>query len=330
MFGEITKNNGHHDTLRLHKIEKDIVRSDIRKYFEASFKRIADQPGNLINLPWPHEEALDELLKRAGVLFVYAVAVMRFLEDMNHDPEARLQEVLDQQGALSSQSGPHGAVDNLYLDIMKRAGRDVDGKDDEELCARIRTISGAIVLLQDQLAPRALSSLLGMKPVLVIKDLQKLSAVLNSETPTDPIKIFHPSFSDFILIRCSDTRFLVEEGTHHAHLTVQCLKTMNRCLKQNICNLEDSSLLNFEVSDLPARLDNYAPMELRYACRHWMTHLGHTSRASEALVGELHEFCSKHLLHWIEMLSLLGILADGLSALPTAYKLKWCEVSLIP
>jgi hypothetical protein len=327
MFDDITmKYRHHHDALRLHKIEQDIVQSDIRKYFETHFKRIADQPENSIELPWPSEDALDTLLKRAGVLFVYAVAVMRFLEDMNYDPAERLQEVLDQSGGLSSQSGPHGAVDNLYLDIMKKAGRDVDGNDDEGLCSRIRMISGAIVLLQDQLAPRALSSLLGMNPVLVNKDLQKLSAVLNSDNPMDPIEIFHPSFSDFIRIRCSDTRFRVDEGAHHAFLAVQCLKTMNRYLKRNICGLNDISLLNSEVSDLPARLDNHAPMELRYACQHWMAHLGHTSQVTKTLDGELNEFCSTHLLHWIEMLSLTSIIADGLSALPTA--LEWCEVRL--
>jgi hypothetical protein len=326
MFDEIKAKYGHHDALRLHKIEQDIVQSDIRKYFEARFKKIADQPENLIELPWPPEGALDMLLERAGVLFVYAVAVMRFLEDMNHDPGARLQEVLDQSGGSSNQSGPHGAVDNLYLDIMKRAGRDADGKDDEELRSRIKMISGAVVLLQDQLAPRALSSLLEMKPVLVTKDLQKLSAVLISVKPTDPIKIFHPSFSDFMRIRCSDPRFLIDERTHHGYLALQCFKTMNRHLKQNICGLQEASLLVSEISDLHARLDNHAPTELRYACQHWMTHLGHTSQATETLVDELNEFCSNHLPHWIEMLSLIGMLADGLSALPIA--LKWCEVSV--
>jgi hypothetical protein len=232
---------------------------------------------------------------------------------------------LDQPNGLSGQSGPYDEVDNLYLDILKRAGRDKNGKDVEGLCSRVQTISGAIVLLQDRLTPHALASLLDMDPVLVKNDLRKLSAVLISEKPTDPVKVFHPSFPDFICIRCSDKRFLVVEGTHHEFLALQCFKTMNRHLKQNICGLPDVLSSISEVSDLPARLDNHVPMELRYACRHWMTHLGHVFQVTETLIGELNEFCSKHLLHWIEMLSLIGILADGLSALPTA--LKWCEVS---
>jgi hypothetical protein len=217
-------------------------------------------------------------------------------------------------------------VDNLYLDMLKRAGRNKNGKDDEVLCSRIQAISGAIVLLQDQLEPQALSSLLHMDPVLVKNDLRKLSAVLILGKSTDPIKVFHPSFPDFIRIRCSDQRFLVDEGTHHGFLAVQCLKTMNHRLKQNICGLTEIPLLNSEVSDLPTRLDSRAPTELRYACRHWTTHLGHASQATKSLVEELNEFCSKHILHWIEMLSWIERLADGLSALPTA--LKWYEVSL--
>jgi hypothetical protein len=328
MFNDITAKQGQHVTIQLHNIEQHIVRSDIRQYFETRFKEIACLPSfkHLQKFRWPSEEALVELLKRAGVLFVYAVAVMRILADRDHNPEKRLKELLDQPGITSSQSRPYDEVDNLYLDMMKRAGRDTNGKDDEALCCRIRMISGAIVLLQDQLSPDALSFLLDRDPIEVGIDLQKLSAVLISESPTDPIKVFHPSFSDFVRVRCSDKRFVVDEGMCHEALVVQCLKTMNRCLNQNICDLNSTSLLNSELSELSVRLNDHAPMELRYACRHWMTHLGHTSRATETLVGELNEFCSKHLLHWIEMLSLIGILADGLSALPIA--LKWCEVSL--
>jgi hypothetical protein len=329
MFTDITAKHGQHGTIQLHKIEQHIVSSDIRAYFEAHFKEISRWPAfeHLEKLRWPSEEALVELLKRAGVLFVYAVAVMRFLEDMNFNPEKRLRDLLDQPGGSSSQSKPYGEVDNLYLDMMKRAGINTSGDDEDELCSRIKEIAGAIVLLQDQLKPEALSRLLEKDCGEVKIDLQKLSAVLLSEKHSDSIKLFHPSFSDFIRLRCSDKRFKVDEDTHHGHLAAQCLKTMNRHLKKNICDLQDTSLLNSELSDLPALPDSHSPMELRYACRHWITHLGHGSQVTETLVRELNEFCSKHLLHWIEILSLIGILADGLSALSTA--LTWCEVCLI-
>jgi hypothetical protein len=291
MFEEMeTQHRQHGVYIQLHMIEQDIVRSDIRKFFELHFEEIVCRFKHIIKLPWPPEEVLVELLKRAGVLFVYAVTVMRFLEDTNYNPERRLQELLTEPGSLSSQSKPYNEVDKLYLDMMQRAGRDDDGKDDEGLCSRIQKISGVIVLLQDQLDPDALSCLLERDRVEVGIDLQKLSAVLISEKATDPIKIFHPSFSDFVRIRCMDPHFRVDERVHHELLAVQCLKTMNRCLKQNICSLNDISLLNSEVSDLTARLDRHAPMELRYACRHWMAHLGRTSHATEALVRELDKF----------------------------------------
>jgi hypothetical protein len=327
MFDDITAKHGQHGAIQLHRIEQHIVSSDIQKYFEARFKEIACRPlfEHLRNLRWPPEEVLVKLLERAGVLFVYAVAVMRFLDDTNYNPVKRLQEVLDQPRGSSSQSGPYDAVDALYLDIMKRAGMNASGKDDEGLCARIREISGTIVLLQDQLEPHALAALLERDLVEVGIDLRKLSAVVISEKPMDPIKVFHPSFPDFIRIRCLDERFRIGEGTHHRDLTAQCLRTMNRHLKQDICGLNDMALLNSEVSNLRARLDSHIPAELRYACRHWMTHLSHTSQVTENLIEELNKFCSKHILHWIETLSLLGVLADGLSSLPTA--LRRCEVS---
>jgi cytidylate kinase len=67
--------------VQLHEIEKSIVRDDIRLYLAHSFAKIVqDRADDFPNLDtWPLESDFTELLRRAGVLFVYAVTVINFV-----------------------------------------------------------------------------------------------------------------------------------------------------------------------------------------------------------------------------------------------------------
>ena len=101
---------------------------------------------------------------------------------------------------------------------------------------------------------------------------------------------------------------------------------MNTTLKQDICSICDPSLSNSELADLPARLKKAAPKELRYACVYWTTHLASVTSTDEAIAMELENFCTVHLLHWLELCSLLKCLPsaeEGLNRL-----MVWFEVSL--
>jgi hypothetical protein len=64
------------------------------------------------------------------------------------------------------------------------------------------------------------------------------------------------------------------------------------------------------VTDLEQRLERVAPSELRYACNHWHVHLRLAGPTSSSLIVQLETFCSLHLLHWIELLSLFGNFAS--------------------
>ncbi|KAH7308261.1 hypothetical protein B0J17DRAFT_587680, partial [Rhizoctonia solani] len=51
-----------------------------------------------------------------------------------------------------------------------------------------------------------------------------------------------------------------------------CLRVMQRKLRFNICNLENSHLLNSQVPNLKFRVDSYIGPVLKYACTHWIDH----------------------------------------------------------
>jgi hypothetical protein len=141
--------------------------------------------------------------------------------------------------------------------------------------------------------------------------LPLLSVVLLVEEAA-PVRLFHPSFPDFIADeeRCLDKRFLVMRSEGHLRLAIRCLEIMNTGLREDICDIRDPSRGNDEVADLEERLERVASSELRYACKYWHVHLRLAASTSSGLIERLKTFCSFHLLHWIELLSLLGNFAS--------------------
>jgi len=88
-------------------------------------------------------------------------------------------------------------------------------------------------------------------------------------------------------------------------------------LKRDICGIQNLFILNNEVDDLPSRITKCIPAHIQYACRHWAWHLTN-GLVSDRLLDLVKEFCSKYLLYWVEVCSLLGELRNALIALQDA------------
>jgi hypothetical protein len=99
---------------------------------------------------------------------------------------------------------------------------------------------------------------------------------------------------------------------------------MNQQLRQNICEIKDPSLFNSEVYDLPHRLDTKVSHELRYACLHWVEHVTSSKSAASEILDQLKPLCEEHIVHWIELLSLLGRLSPSAEMLLQA--MEWVKV----
>ncbi|KAI9069187.1 WD40 repeat-like protein, partial [Trametes sanguinea] len=117
-------------------------------------------------------------------------------------------------------------------------------------------------------------------------------------------------------IRCKSSHFLVKPSIQHSFLALRCLKLMQESLKYNICQIpsEHGYPLNHEISDLPAKIAEHIPPALQYASRYWIRHLG-LAEVGEELLAALEDFCNAHLLHWLEVLSLLGCVNGAVEAL---------------
>jgi hypothetical protein len=135
-----------------------------------------------------------------------------------------------------------------------------------------------------------------------------------------------PAFETFITDRrrCTNNRFYVDVTTAYAEV---CLGVMNELLSRNICQIEDTYLLNSELPELPLRVKQRVPEPLQYACRYWVEHLLNISpnHASKGAMVQLRGFLFKRLLHWIELSSLLGQLDTALASLKSLE--EWLKVS---
>ena len=73
------------------------------------------------------------------------------------------------------------------------------------------------------------------------------------------------------------------------------------------------------------RTEKYIDCGLQYACSSWHQHLiGTTPSHAPEVTPILHQFLERKLLFWLEVLSVLGIAREAVSALDAA--IKWLEV----
>ena len=317
------------DVFVLHEVEPSRVNNDIRLFFRHSFSEIKRHRRGLGD--WPTEEQLNLLCERAGGLFVYAVATVRFIDKRINSPKKQLDRLLQSRGGSifegKTKFKADATLDSLYASILQEA---FDDDDDPENDLRVRSVLGAVVLAANPLSPSAIAALLGFEPEDVFPLLSSVHSLLVLQEDINyPVQPFHKSFPDFIIdpLRCTNPRFRLCPLDQHTELLVGCLQTMNRKLERNMCKLPDW-VLNSEVVDLKERVKEHIDQALEYACRSWHKHLVGTIPAH---VGQiLHQFLEKKFLFWLEVLSVLGAAREAVDALEATAKCEWVGVCRIP
>jgi hypothetical protein len=317
-----------HAAFRLHDIEEYIVQADIELYLKHSFRQVVLKKPHIFppGVEWPSPKDISTLVSRSGALFIYAATVVKFVDDRGHSPERRLEALI--KSTTKTTAVGLQMLDSLYMEVLRIAVTDAHNHVvDEDLAKRMQHVVGAVVLLQVPVSVQTLSRILDLNPKDVQLALDGVAAMLliPSSDSNDPIRIFHPSFPDFLLDpkRCSDTRFGVHAGMLHTQLTRQCMVIMNTSLHYDMCDLRDPSVQNAEVKDLSERIGCYILPELLYACKFWKAHLELMIDDSPAL-AEIQSFVLTKLLPWIECLSILFSISVALPALGVAQ--IWCTV----
>jgi len=319
------------NALVLGSIPQDISKNDIHVYLKGRLAHIA-RSYNLES--WPPSMALDQLVERSNGLFIFAATVANFIEDQRaSNPRVQLDIVLCAPYTASIKASPYQQLDSLYLTVLHEAFPDIgDGHR-----AELQSVLGTVVLLFDPLDAESMEGLLGLGKSTVRSKLRCLHSIVTvPEAKGGSIQLIHPSFRDYLtdVNRCDDVNFVVDVRHQHTLLAARCLQVL-QTLSPDICNIEDPSLYNKEVVDLPSRIAKHIPAHVRYACRHWASHLAnsdihslHTLRTLPLL-----RFCSEQLLNWLEVMSLLGELGGAIAALESAHavvKVRRLDFSAIP
>ncbi|KAG9101678.1 hypothetical protein FRC07_010286, partial [Ceratobasidium sp. 392] len=281
-------------------LAKHDASNDIRVYVR---NQLSDMT---LEADWPGD-ASDQIADRASGLFIWARTACRFIEG-GLDRLERLQLVL-----AGSQLAD---IDSLYATAIMNSMPDA-AKDNRD---RVLQCLGAVVVtaIRSPLSTTSLAVLLKDRiPRRVLEQvLKSLSSVVYVDQKLDgAIRIFHPSFMDYLIDPARSQDLCVDLAQQNAILAECCCKVMMQSLRFNICRLQTSDVFNTDVPDLPSRVEESIPPHLRYSCFYWSSH-SVDSQVSAPLEDSLRRFLlGRELMYWVEALSLLGRLNTGLASL---------------
>ncbi|KAG8793289.1 POC1 centriolar protein A [Ceratobasidium sp. 428] len=269
--------------------------ADIQVFVQAQMGNVTQVDG------WP-SDAIERVSRQASGMFIWARTACKFIID-GFDRLERLQLVL-----AGSQMAD---IDSLYTTAVKASVPDSAGDN----MNRLRQCLGAVVVT----SARAPLSVVGLASLLrgrVSQSvLERVVGSLSSVLYTDQklggaIRIFHPSFMDYITDPSRSKDLCVAQSEQNIILAECCIDTMTESLKFNICGLETSDRFNSDVQDIDNRVLSAIPPHLSYSCLYWSSHVA--SARADSLEARLQQFLfGPKLLYWIEALSLLGKLSTA-------------------
>jgi hypothetical protein len=301
----------------LHRdIDEEISRRDILTFLDDRLEAIRKDRTSQEDPPllpdWPGKEGRDALIQKADKLFIYAETACRFLRK---SPSGYLEDCLSIVLNDSNEGSGGSHLHQLYTSILDSWLDRIPGEIKEKMKQEFKKIVGSIVILFDPLSVTALAKLLGMSEIKVENLLKPLFAVLFAQKDEQArIELLHPSFRDFLLDRekCRNDQFWIDKVEAHKSLAECCLERLkSNTLKRDICKLQRPGTVRSEVEE--SRVESCLPIDVQYACRYWVEHLHSSEQVHAGLCddGLIHSILRKHFLHWLEALSLIGRISEG-------------------
>jgi hypothetical protein len=307
-FSEIADHE--YQDLVLHEIPEAVTEHDIQLFLQDRFAKIKHDSNT--STDWPGDSIIRGLVTMSVPLFISAATVCRYIENSKWEPNLRLAELLADQTKYVSR------MDKTYLPILTRLVDDQECSEIEQkqLLQEFQRIVGVIILLVIPLSINTLSTFLGIGADQINNRLDSFRSVLSVPRDRDqPVRILHLSFRDFLVQ--SDTKFFVDGPRKHKDIAKSCLITMWSRLQRNICNLASPGTPRANVDIQYIR--HYLPPELHYSSRYWIHHLSQSQNLSSEIEDVL-LFFRKHFLHWVEAMSLVGLISEVVGMLELLHR----------
>ncbi|CRG89821.1 Vegetative incompatibility protein HET-E-1 [Talaromyces islandicus] len=310
------KKHQDHRDLVLHELPRSVIEHDIRLFFRDRLARIRDEDDFLSSIHWPGEENIEKLLRMCVPLFIFAATLCHFIGDQKRSPQKRLATVLQSHTATSASQ-----MKSVYEPVLKQILSPEDENESRGLEKEFCDIVGVIVLLASPLPINALGQLLLLPNEDIGFLLNQLHSVLSVPQNTEiPVRILHLSFRDY-LVNTTST-FHVDEKTTHAKIASRCLRVMENSLKHNICGLASYGTQRMDI-DSQVIKQHISPA-VEYSCRYWVYHLQQSK--GHILESKVLSFLKQHFLHWLEALSLIGIISEAVGIIDTLNSGIWRSI----
>jgi hypothetical protein len=291
---------------------------DLSWFFSESFKGIVARRSQSLEPDWPGSAKIMELTKYAAGLFIWADTALQFIGQKG-DPMHRL-------ALISSDPAVGGdRVDKLYLNVLDTVFQSLTAIEHESFTAAIATI----VLAKDPLSSVDLQDLLQLPQTLLQSLTDEMSSIISTSQPDGLLHLCHKSFSDFLLDSKRAKSFAINYTAESAKIAQHCLELMNKQLRFNMCNLKTSHCLYRDLADSEQHcMEAVISTSLRHSSCHWAEYLPDSSDKhsnQHTILIELKHFLHNHLLHWLEVLSLIKLVHIAPQFLLIAA--KWVRVS---
>jgi hypothetical protein len=303
-----------HHNFVLHNISPAIVDHDITIFLEHELGLIGQ--GRALDASWLGEHVIQRLVENASGLFIWAATACRFVRKGKRKRFATKRLAMILEVSSTAVSAPEKHLNEIYTTVLEHSiSPDYTDEEKEESYAMLRHVLGSVVVLLSPLSVHSLSRLLNTPKEDIDQTLEDLHAILDlPEDRVRPLRLHHPSFRDFLLdeTRCSDPNFKVDEKQAHQMLAANCIQLMSTSLTQDICDIRAPGMLVTNVES--SRVEKCLPPEVQYACLYWVQHL---QKSSVQLHDndQVHRFLQEHLLHWLEALSWMRKMSEGIRAI---------------
>ncbi|CAE6440551.1 unnamed protein product [Rhizoctonia solani] len=275
----------------LHELDKDAVQADIQKYLRAALAPID-----------PTESQISKLADSAGVLFIYAATVVRYIghNKFRQNPHARLASVLESSGRSENRDKE---IDELYTTIL-RVALDDPNLEQEEREDRHQVLY-TVICAQEPLTVTAMCGLLGMDNAERVRTaLLPLWSVLHISGEAEIVTTLHASFPDYMFNPLRSKQYHCDQKLHNQVISRLCFSCLGKVRPQfNICGLKSSYIPDDKVEGLEEKIKSAISTELFYASRYWAVHLQSTPGTPD-LIRQLDEFLQTQLLLWMEIMNL--------------------------
>jgi hypothetical protein len=163
------------------------------------------------------------------------------------------------------------------------------------------------------------------------------SSFLSTEKRT--VKLIHQTAKEYL----SRKEFELDgdRAVHgHAVMARYAINSLSK-LRRNICGLQEFGFRDVDSTpldgdDVDEHVDNSPLAPMTYSCIYWADHLAslgdmpqRTAELTELMVNAAFVFLEEHILHWLESLSLLRKLSNGLKSIRNLLQIaRVCHDSL--